>query len=104
MTNLDNLKSLSLEGFAEWLDALGYSDIAPWNEWFDYEYCNNCEPIELEHKQAEDELGISSFAYGIKQTCAYCELYKRCKFFPDLEEQPNQVEVIKLWLRKESNS
>ena len=102
MTNLDNLKSLSVEGFAEWLDTLGYYDTAPWNEWFDSEYCNNCDSVECSHEEycGKDKEAFSNSAV----TCAYCELYNKCRYFLDMEAQPTQEEIITMWLRREVDS
>lgn len=102
MTNFDNIKYLSLEGFAGWLaDTFEYDDQAPWNVWFDKEYCNRCETFEVPYKVAEDKLGISSFGYSGTVTCGYCELYNKCRYFPDMDAQPTPEEVITMWLRRD---
>lgn len=102
MNNFDNIKSLSLDGFAEWLDSLAYNEDAPWNVWFDNAYCNKCKSIECSHAEywGEDK---EPFCHGTI-TCGYCELHNKCKFFPDLDTPLDTVEVIKLWLRREVDS
>lgn len=33
--------------------------------------------------------------------CSYCELNGNCKFFPDLDEVPDNKKIIKMWLETE---
>ena len=99
MTNFELIKCLSLEGLAGWFDSLEYSEDSPWNQWFDSEYCNNCDSVECSHEEywGKDKEPFSNRTV----TCAYCELYNKCRYFPDMEAQPTHEEVITMWLRKD---
>jgi hypothetical protein len=35
---------------------------------------------------------------GRKVKFAWCEFHEKCKFFPNLEEIPDDKEIIKMWL------
>ena len=35
---------------------------------------------------------------GREFPCSYCELNGNCKFFPDLDEAPDNKMIIKMWL------
>lgn len=83
MNNFEKLKQMSVNEFAEWLDEYGNFDTSPWMKWFDETYCANCEII-ITHP-------------------IYCELEKKCKFFPDMKEPPDTLEIIKMWLMNNDN-
>ena len=87
MKVFDNLKSKNIDELAEWLDEYCWHDNAPWMTWFDNKYCKNCEGV-----------SIDGSAYG---DYAYCELHKKCKFFPELDEAPNCFQIVKMWLESE---
>jgi len=106
VNNFENLKKMSLEDFAAWLDENGMFDNSSWTNWFAKKYCDNCESIECRYVEAKEKLGITPF-YDDTIECAYCELadesgIKRCRFFPDLDDIPNNREVIKMWLEEEA--
>jgi hypothetical protein len=90
MNNFDKLKSLDIDKLAEWLDENGQYDTAPWSLWFDKQYCKNCEDIIC--KSPDDSR---------QYRCAYCEIYDKCKFFPEIDDVPNSKDVIKMWLEAE---
>lgn len=94
MTNFEKLKNLSNDKFAEWLDQHGAFDNSPWNIYFSHKYCDNCEPI----KKEVEGWGF----HGKSVLCAYCELNDKCIYFPDIEEVPSNLDMIKLWLNAES--
>ena len=98
MTNFEYLKSLSLDDLAEWLDTHGQFDGSPWLSWFDKTYCKNCESIKCNIEDKADELGFKPPWLGPTIECAYCELEKKCKFFPELSEEPDNKEILKMWL------
>lgn len=105
MTNIERLKAMSLEELAEWLDENGMFDGSPWNTWFTNRYCENCESIECKYDRAKTDLGITPF-YDETIECAYCELadesgIKRCRFFPELDDIPNNKKIIEMWLIEE---
>ena len=96
MRRVDLIKSKSLDEFAEFLDKYGQFDGSPWIEQFNERYCNNCEPIMVEpDPDAENLFGISG-----PIPCSYCELEHKCKFFPDMEEEPHNKDIIKMWLEE----
>jgi hypothetical protein len=106
MTNFEKLRSLPTEELAEWLDKHGMFDGSPWNEWFGKKYCDNCESIEVKYADAEEKLGLTPF-YNETFECAYCELadengITRCRFFPELDDVPDNETVIKMWLEEEA--
>ena len=88
MNNFEYLKSLTLDDLVEWLDKYGQFDGAPWSDWFDTEYCSQCESIEVE---------VPAFN-NTKAKCAYCELENKCKYFPCLDKVPDLKEILKMWL------
>lgn len=92
MNNYDKLQSMSIEQFAEWLDANGMWDNSPWSKWFDSKYCQQCESVEA---TVEDDFG--------KRECefAWCELEHKCRYFADHEDVPDCKEIIKMWLEAE---
>ena len=86
----DKLKLMSMDEVAAWLDRHGQFDGSPWSEWFDDTYCENCEPIMCHHKGSE-----------LVFPCAWCEIEGKCKFFQDMDEVPDNKEIIKMWLEIE---
>lgn len=102
VTNFENLKKMSLEDLAEWLDENGVFDGSPWSEFFNKEYCEKCEAIKCNYVDAKETLGIQLFSYGDSIECAHCEIYGKCKFFPEFDDVPDNKTVIKLWLEEEA--
>ena len=95
MNNFENLKSLSLESLATWLDINVRFDDSPWMKWFDKKYCRNCESIECTYVDY-----WKSDEHNCKVECAYCELEHKCRFFPDMEDIPDNRDIIELWLKE----
>ena len=105
MTNFDKIKSMSIDDLVEWLDKHGMFDGAPWNIWWDKKYCSNCKSVEIKHIDAKEKLDLDPF-YDEVFECAFCELQdengvKHCRFFPDMNDVPDNKEVIKMWLKDE---
>lgn len=96
MTNLDLLKSKSLDELAEWLNENCQHDEAPWLEWFDKNYCKKCKPITC--KIEATNIGLEPLFPEQEVDCAYCELHKNCKFFKHLDKVPDVTDIIKMWL------
>lgn len=86
----DKFKSMNIDELAEWLDKYGTFDNSPWMSWFDQKYCKRCEDIMCKYEDGKREF-----------LCSYCELNGNCKFFPNLDEVPDNKMSIKMWL--ESN-
>ena len=93
MTNYEYITHMSVDEMAEWLDKYGMFDSSPWMSWFDHKYCNNCETIMCHHIDSEYEF-----------PCSWCELEGKCKFFPDLDEVPDNKMIIMMWLESEYNT
>jgi hypothetical protein len=90
MNNFENLKSMSVEELAEWLDANGMWDNSPWSQWFDSKYCRQCE-------------SVTAYVPDFNRECdfAWCELEHKCRYFADHEDVPDCREIIKMWLEAE---
>lgn len=107
MTNLQKLENMSFDELVEWLDKYGMFDNSPWLKSFNDKYCDNCESIKLKYEEAQEKLGFSLYEhFDCDSECAYCELEdesgkKRCRFFPDLDDIPDNKLIIKLWLSEE---
>jgi hypothetical protein len=94
MTIFENIKSKNIDELAEWLNKYGLQDYSPWDNWFDNNYCNNCESI-----IQQDTKHCLTFE------CAWCELNgNKCKYFPDMNGIPWGKQIIKLWLESEDNN
>ena len=52
----------------------------------------------------KEKLGIDPW-YGADMECAYCELIdeagcKKCRFFPEMNDVPDNKQVIEMWLKE----
>ncbi len=101
MTNLEHKQSMSLEDFAEWLDEHGQFDDSPWLNWFTEKYCTGCESIKCKYKDVEQLFGFDPDSGNREMECSYCEVYGKCKFFEKINDIPNNLEIIKMWLKEE---
>lgn len=108
MTNIQKIKNMSVDELADWLDKNGSFDDSPWLQAFTEKYCEKCESIKIKYEEAQEKLGFSLYDfYDCESECAYCELadesgVKRCRFFPELDDIPDNKEIIKMWLEKET--
>ncbi len=105
MTNFKRLQTMTIDELAEWLDENGMFDNSPWSEWFNKTYCDKCESIKCKYVDAEEKLGFTPYIFGSYSgdlECAYCELEKKCRFFTDLEDIPDNKKVIEMWLIEEA--
>lgn len=91
---------MSISDLAKWLYKNGIIDNSPWFEDFNNQYCANCESVMCKYEDAEKTLGFKPF-YDYEVECAYCEIYKKCRYFEDMAEVPDGVEMVKLWLESE---
>lgn len=101
MTNFDCMKAMSVDVLAKWLDEHGQFDGSPWMDWFNENYCKKCESIKVKSAIAKDKLGISPLYFDGTVDCAWCELHHKCKYFQELDELPDNTEIIKMWLNHE---
>ena len=90
MKQFEKFKNMDINQLSEWIDEYGQFDSSPWMSWFDQKYCKNCEDIMCKYEDGESEF-----------PCSYCEVYDICKFFPDLDEVPDNKMIIKMWLESE---
>ena len=104
MTNFEKLRTMSEEEFIEWLDKYGIFDASPWNDWFNANYCEKCEPITVTYAEAKQSLGIDLFSYESEVDCGYCELASCCKFCPEISGIPSNSDIIRLWLKQEATN
>lgn len=90
MTIFEYLRSMSEDEFAEWLDEHGAFDQSLWIMDFDKKYCKNCPDVMCKYEGSEREF-----------PCAWCEIHGKCKFFQEMNDVPNNKDIIKLWLAEE---
>jgi hypothetical protein len=89
MTVFDNFKTKNIDELAEWLSEYGMQDFAPWDNWFDSEYCSKCDTIIKTD-------GIYKTEY------TWCEANcNKCRFFQDMNEVPWGKQIVKMWLESE---
>ena len=86
MVVFELFKSKNIEELTEWLDEYCMSDFSPWTNWFDVNYCKKCDGI---------------FYNGDGKDYAWCELNSGCKYFPDMNDIPDNKQIIKMWLESE---
>jgi hypothetical protein len=93
---------MPIDEFVEWLDKNCMFDNSPWMNLFNEKYCSKCESIKCKYADAEEKLGFSPFSYSGEVECSYCEVYNKCRFFENLEDIPDNKEMIKMWLEEEA--
>ena len=104
MTNFKYLQSMSVDELAKWLDQNGIIDNSPWSEHFNNKYCANCESVMCKYEDAEKTLGFRLCLWDDEIECAYCEIYNKCRYFEDMQDVPDNREMIKMWLESEVNN
>lgn len=102
MNNFKRIQSMTIDELAEWLDKNCMFDNSPWLNSFNEKYCEKCESIKCKYAGAEEKLDITPFSYSGEIECAYCELENKCRFFQDLDDVPDNKEMIKMWLEEEA--
>lgn len=90
MTRFEEFKNMDIETLSKWINEHGQYDGSPWSQWFDRTYCQNCKDIICHYPDSPHEF-----------PCAWCELNDKCKFFPEMDEQPDSKEIVKMWLESE---
>ena len=97
ITWFEKLKLMDIEELASWLDKHGQVNNSPWMKQFNKMYCNKCTP---EYGYATDCTG--EYEWSVPCEYSWCELNDfKCKFFPDMEEAPDNKDMIKMWLQTE---
>lgn len=92
MTNFEKIKSMSENELVCWLANNGKVDNAPWDKWFNQQFCEKC----------ETEKVMSSF-YGEEVDCAFCEAKGYCRYFPDRKNITEITNIIQLWLEENAD-
>lgn len=96
MTVFESFKTKNVDEIAEWLDKNGIYDGSPWMHWWDKNYCSKCETV-IDY--VPDDEGEETWHIGME--CAWCELHDKCRFFQDMDDMPDNKQIIKLWLESE---
>ncbi len=91
MNVFEKIISKSIDELAESMDEHWVGDNAPWDKWFDDNYCNKCDGV----TKFMPEWGFTEHEF------AYCELHDKCRFFQDMEEVPSSKQIVKMWLESE---
>lgn len=86
MTVFESIPFNDIDKLAEWLDKHSGDD-SPWVLWFDKNYCKRCHGVSID--------GDSWGDY------AWCEVHGKCAFFPEMDEAPDCVQIVKMWLESE---
>lgn len=89
-TMFDYIHNMNNKELARWLNMYGLFDNSPWIQWFDKKYCSKCE-AELVYLPSSDR----------QAECSYCELYGQCRFFLEMNESPDNEQVVEMWLKSE---
>ena len=95
MNNFEHLQTMPIDQLVEFLDTNGHHD-AIWWKWFEEKYCDNCE---LETVYVDDP--NCEFIWKTECEFAYCAVHDKCRFFQDMDQEPDNKEIIKLWLESE---
>lgn len=91
MTVFESLKTKNIDELARWINKKDTLSDYPWIRWFDKNYCRKCETVFAIVEPFDHEC-----------ECAWCEAHKKCKYFQDMVDIPNNEEIIKLWLESEA--
>lgn len=97
MTVFESLKTKNIDELAEWFDKYCEFDSALWWDFWNENYCNKCEPEITYVPDLSKDLNSD-----IKVECSWCELNDKCKFFKEMDEMPDEKEIIKMWLMSET--
>lgn len=100
MNNFEKLRSMSIDDLASWLDENGIIDHSPWLEHFSDKYCAKCDPVMCKYEDVGKLLDFEPFDDDCVE-CAYCEIYKKCRYFEEQDNVPDGAEMVKLWLEAE---
>lgn len=92
MNKFEKFKSMDIDELIDWLDKNGAFDDSPWIRWWDMTYCKGCEP-EVVSKEGTD--------YYHNMECGWCELHGKCRYFQELDNMPDNKQIIKMWLELE---
>ena len=91
MTVFEKIKEMNIDEFAKWFDKHCTHDDDPCIKWWNDIYCSQCETVMARYDGSDRDMEF-----------AWCEIYGKCRFFQDMEETPNTLEMTKLWLESEA--
>jgi hypothetical protein len=103
MTIFESINSKNIDEFAKWLDKYGAYEDLSWMKWWNENYCQKCEMVTIPREEYARIVGwkLCSDYHG-NIDCGYCEVNGRCRYFEDMDEVPDSIEIIKLWLETEA--
>ena len=96
MTVFESIHSKSINELVEWLDKNGAYNDAPWERWWNKNYCKKCSVVTA--NSVTDYYG--DYWEGSHEF-SWCELYGNCSYFKDMKKVPNRRNRIKMWLESE---
>lgn len=96
MTNFEMIKSKNIDEFIELFSEHFRYDNAPWWKYFDDNYCRGCKPVTTLVESTNREIDEDK-----EMEYAWCELNHKCKFFQEMDEIPDEKQIIKMWLLSE---
>lgn len=79
---------MDIDEFAEWFDKYCSHDSDPCVDWWNNAYCSNCKPVIGRYPDSSIDMEFS-----------WCELNNKCRFFQDVNEIPDALQMTKLWLK-----
>lgn len=86
-SNLEWLRSLSVNELAQVISEFSDRDMLPWVEHFNNSYCNGCP---------------GEFVNG--QEFAYCERHGNCRYFKSQDDIPSDMTMAAMWLHAPHNN
>lgn len=85
-----NAQVKDIDRFVDWLEKYWTTYDSPWIKWWDDNYCKKCESEKTYVAELDRECEV-----------AWCESNERCKFFKEMQDIPNDKQIIKMWLESE---
>lgn len=102
MTKFESIKSKNIDELAEWIDTYVIFDDSLWMKWWDENYCQKCEVVAMPREEYARIVGWGHSDYRGGIVCGYCEVNGKCRYFQDMDNVPNNKEIIKMWLETEA--
>lgn len=99
MTIFENFKNKDIDELVDWFSEHCSFDSAPYWHFWDEKYCSKCEPEITCVPDLSKDLNSD-----IECECAWCELNNKCKFFPNINDIPDEKQIIKMWLESEGEA
>lgn len=93
LTNYESIRQKSIHEMEEWLHKYGEYEGTPWQKWWKENHCDKCETV--------TETCVDS---GKEYDFCYCDLERKCRFYPEMEEEPSLKQVIRMWLEAEAEN